>query len=177
MGNEAVVGAFDAINAAIAVLTAEVDETCPAASADADPLHTLADDCLDILAGVARSEPRLAALKAQAAAKYAQTTSSAAPPDAWPQAQEMAAAAEIACVLTIGPGAAGALLSQANELATLPLTMSALQAGTISWQHARAMVDETSCLDPAGTAALEAHFLDPESLSSYLCKRGGASSV
>jgi hypothetical protein len=162
MGNEAVVRAFEAINAAIAVLTAEVNETCRAVSADADPLHKLTDDCLEILAGVARSEPRMAALKAQAAAKYAQTTSAAAPPDAWPQAQEMAAAAEIACVLTIGPGAAAALLSQAHELTTLPLTLSALQAGTISWQHARVMADEASCLDPAGAAALEAHFLDPE---------------
>lgn len=109
MGNEAVVRAFKAINAAIAVLTAEVNETCPAASADADPLHRLADDCLDILAGVARSEPRMAALKAQAAAKYAQTACTAAPPVASPQeatGQAMAVTAEVACVLTIGPRAA-----------------------------------------------------------------------
>jgi hypothetical protein len=39
--------------------------------------------------------------------------------------------------------------------------LAALQAGTISWQHARIMVDETLNLDPAGAAALEAHFLDP----------------
>jgi hypothetical protein len=172
MGNEAVERAFEAINAAIAVLTAEVNETRRAASAEADPLHSLANDCLDILAGVARSEPRMAALKAQAAAKYAQTTCALAPPDSWPQAQEMAAAAEIACVLTIGPRAAGALLSQANELTTLPLTLSALQAGTISWQHARAMVDETSCLDPAGAAALEAHFLDPKANPARGCPAG-----
>jgi hypothetical protein len=54
------------------------------------------------------------------------------------------------------------LLSEAHELTTrLPLTLSALQAGTLSWQHARVMVDETASLDPAGAAALEAHFLDP----------------
>ncbi|WP_332760648.1 HNH endonuclease signature motif containing protein, partial [Pseudarthrobacter sp.] len=34
-------------------------------------------------------------------------------------------------------------------------------AGTISWQHARIMVDETTNLDRPGAAALEAHFLDP----------------
>jgi hypothetical protein len=166
MRNEAVVRAFEAINAAIAVLTAEVNETCPTASADADPLHSLADDCLDILAGVARSEPRMAALKAQAAAKYAQTTRSVAAPVASPQeatGQAMAVTAEVACVLTIGPRAADALLFQAHELTTtLPLTLSALAAGTISWQHARHMIDETSSLDPAGAAALEAHFLDPD---------------
>ena len=37
-----------------------------------------------------------------------------------------------------------------------------MQAGTISWQHARIIVDETSSLDAAGAAALEAHFLDPD---------------
>ena len=44
----------------------------------------------------------------------------------------------------------------------LPLTLAALRAGTISWQHARILVDETTCLDPAGAAGLEAHFLDPD---------------
>nr|WP_314192807.1 hypothetical protein [uncultured Arthrobacter sp.] len=42
------------------------------------------------------------------------------------------------------------------------MTLSALQAGTVAWQHARIMVDETLNLDPAGTAALEAHFLAPD---------------
>lgn len=66
-------------------------------------------------------------------------------------------------MLTIGERAAGALLAQAHALTTtLPLTLSALQAGSISWQHARAMIDETACLDTAGAGALEAHFLDPE---------------
>ncbi|MDQ0636215.1 hypothetical protein QFZ40_004124 [Arthrobacter pascens] len=157
--------AFEAINAAVAVLTAELDRTGPGASSDTDQLHALADSCLDILGGIARSEARLAALKAQAAAKFAATARSIAAPAASPQeatAHEMAVTAEIACVLTIGSRAADALLSHARQLtATLPLTLSALQAGTISWQHARAMVEETACLDPAGAASLEAHFLDP----------------
>ena len=70
--------------------------------------------------------------------------------------------AEVACVLTVSERTAGALLSDAQALTTaLPLTLAALQAGTISWQHARIIVDETAGLDPAGAAALEAHFLDP----------------
>jgi hypothetical protein len=65
-------------------------------------------------------------------------------------------------VLTIGERAAGALLNQSQVLATtLPLTFTALQSGTLSWQHARVMVEETAGLDPAGAAALEAHFLAP----------------
>ena len=32
----------------------------------------------------------------------------------------------------------------------------------MSFQHARVMVDEAGSLDPAGAAALEAHFLDPD---------------
>ncbi|MDQ0677849.1 hypothetical protein QFZ30_001231 [Arthrobacter pascens] len=75
----------------------------------------------------------------------------------------MAIVAEVACVMTVSERTAGALLSEACELtASLPLTLAALQAGSISWQHARAMVDETTTLDPAGAQALEAHFLDPD---------------
>lgn len=162
MGSAAAAEAFETINAALAVLAAEVDEA-HCSSAGADPLGGAADTCLTILAGTARAEARMAALKAKAAVKFADTEASLAPPDAPQQPQEMAVKAEIACVLAIGPRAAGALLYQAHELTTnLPLTLSALQAGSISWQHARVMVDETACLDPAGAAALEAHFLDPE---------------
>lgn len=166
MESGALAKAFEAINAAIAALTAAVAETGPGSSLDADPLNGLADGCLDILSGVARSEGRMAALKVQAAAKFAETISSVAAPAASPQdatAQEMAVTAEIACVLTIGSRAVGALLSQARQLTTtLPLTLSALQAGSMSWQHARAMIDETAGLSPAGAGALEAHFLDPD---------------
>ena len=79
-------------------------------------------------------------------------------------AQEMAVTAEVACVLTVGERSAGALLSEARALTTgLPLTLAALQAGRISWQHARVLCDETSGLEPAAVAALEAHFLGPDS--------------
>ncbi|BAS07296.1 hypothetical protein AHiyo4_07180 [Arthrobacter sp. Hiyo4] len=74
--------------------------------------------------------------------------------------------AEVACALTVSERAAGTLLAEAHALTTaLPLTLSALQAGTISWQHARIMVDETTNLDRPGAAALEAHFLDPHAVN------------
>ncbi|WP_240720010.1 hypothetical protein [Pseudarthrobacter sp. NamB4] len=58
--------------------------------------------------------------------------------------------------------AAGALLTDAHALtACLPRSLAALQAGTVSWAHARTMADQTTGLDPDATAALEAHFLDP----------------
>ena len=162
MGREAVAKAFADIHAAVAVLAAELDGTGSGADPDDDPLRDTSDLCLDILAGAARSDPRMAALKAKAAAKYADNIHSMAAPDSPVMAREASVAAEIGCVLTIGPRAASMLLSDSHELATrLPLTLSALQAGTLSWQHARVMVDETASLDPAMAAALEAHFLDP----------------
>jgi hypothetical protein len=75
----------------------------------------------------------------------------------------MAVAAEIGCLLALGSRAAGAFLAASHALCKeLPPTLSALQSGTITWQHALAMVDETATLDPAGAAALEAYFLDPD---------------
>lgn len=166
MEGGAVARAFEAIEAAVAVLTAEVAELRPGSSSDPDPLNGLAHRCLDVLTVVSRSEAQIAALKAGAAAGYAEAAASLASPVASARdamAREMAVTAEIACVLTIGERAAGALLAQAHALTTtLPLTLSALQAGSFSWQHARAMIDEAACLDPAGAGALEAHFLDPE---------------
>lgn len=110
-------------------------------------------------------EARTAALKVRLAAEYVRAATALAPPAASPQeatAWEMALVAEVACVLTVSERSAGALLCDSQALTTaLPLTLDALQAGTVSWQHARIMVDETSSLDPAGSAALEAHFLDP----------------
>lgn len=55
------------------------------------------------------------------------------------------------------------MLAETYALASsLPLTLAALRSGHISWQHARTMVDQTASLDSAGAAALEAHFLDPD---------------
>jgi hypothetical protein len=135
-------------------------------SRDGDPLRRRAQAALTALAGVAGSEPKVAALKVLAAADYAESAGALMGPATSPgdhRGQEMAVVAEVACVLTVSERAAGALVSEAHELTTaLPLTLSALQDGSISWQHARYMVDETANLDPAGAAALEAHFLDPD---------------
>ena len=135
------------------------------AIAGADPLRDLADACLDGLAGIARREAGTAAEKVRLVTEYIRAATALAPPAASPQehtAQEMAITAEVACVLTISERSAAALLFDSQTLTTaLPLTLTALEAGAISWQHARILVDETTNLDPAGAAALEAHFLDP----------------
>ncbi|NSX37984.1 DUF222 domain-containing protein [Pseudarthrobacter oxydans] len=163
MGSEAVAKAFADIRAALAVLNAEVDGCGSEPFSAADPLAGLADGSLDILAAAAAVEAGVAGLKARAAMKYADTAHALAPPGMPVQAQEMAVAAEIGCVLALGPRAASAFLSVSHALTTtLPLTLAALHAGTISWQHARVMADEAATLDAAGAAALEAHFLDPD---------------
>ena len=163
MGKAAVAKAFEDINAALAVLNAEVEGFGSEPFSAADPLAGLADGCLDILAGAAGVQARVSGLVANAAGTYADAARAAAPPDVPVQAQEMAIAAEISCVMAIGDRAAGALLARSHALTTsLPRTLAALHNGTISWQHAAAMVDETATLDPAGAAALEAHFLDPD---------------
>ena len=111
-------------------------------------------------------EARLAALKVYFTTGYAAAAEAIAAPAASPQertARQMAVTAEVACVLTVSERSAAALLAEAATLTSgLPLTLSALRAGTLSWQHARVMCDETSGLEPSAAAALEAHFLDPE---------------
>ncbi|MDQ0799813.1 hypothetical protein QF050_001452 [Arthrobacter sp. SLBN-112] len=162
MGKAAVVGAFEDIRAALAVLVAEVDGCGVELFSVADPLAGLADGCLDVLAGVREVEARVAGLKARAAVGYADAAGVVAGPGVPVVAQEMAVAAEIGCVLALGPRAASSFLAASHAVVKeLPLTLAALQAGTLSWGHAVAMADETAGLDVAGAAALEAHFLDP----------------
>ena len=134
---------------------------------DFDPLRRQLDACLDALAEVARFEAKAAALKVHLAARYVEAAEAIASPAVSAQdatAQEMSTVAELACVLTVSERTAAALLDQSRHLATqLPLTLTALQRGSISWQHARIMCEETSNLDPNDAAALETHFLDPDS--------------
>ncbi|MDQ0028348.1 HNH endonuclease signature motif containing protein [Arthrobacter bambusae] len=154
--------AVEAVAASVTVLA----DLAGTGADSSDPLRDLADGCLDGLAEVARLEARTAALKASLAADYARAASALASPACSPAeatARELALLAEIACVLTISERAAGALLSDAQALGTdLPLTRAALYSGTISWQHARIIIEQSHTLDPAGTTALEAHFLDPD---------------
>lgn len=158
MRNPAVAKAFADITAGVAVLTGVVNEHGSVGlSADGDPLRGLSEDCLDILTGAAAVDAQMAGVKARAAVKYADVARAVAPPDASVQAQEMAVTAEVGCGLTMGARAAGSFLGVSHALTnTLPLTLAALQSGTISWQHARVMADEAATLDRAGAAALEA---------------------
>jgi hypothetical protein len=165
MERRAAVDAAEVIKA-FAVELAEILGGSGDGPQDADPMRRFRDDCLDALAAVARIEAATAAAKIRLAAGFTEADTAVAPLAAPPQertAWEMSAIAEVACVLTVSERSAAALMAQAWELTTtLPRTLAALEAGSISWQHARVMVDETSGLDPAGTAALEAHFLDPD---------------
>ncbi|MEW1810160.1 DUF222 domain-containing protein [Pseudarthrobacter phenanthrenivorans] len=163
MGTAAVVKAFGDIRAALAVLNAELDGAGAVPFSAADPLAGLADGCLEILAGAREVEAGFAGLKAKAAVTYTEAACAVAGPDVPVVAQEMAVTAEIGCVLALGPRAAGSFLAASHALTTgLPLTLEALQAGSLSWQHAVVMADETAGLDAAGAAALESHFLDPD---------------
>ncbi|WP_255470825.1 HNH endonuclease signature motif containing protein [Pseudarthrobacter sp. B4EP4b] len=113
-----------------------------------------------------RSEAKIAAVKALAVAVVAEGTKALNGPASSPyeaSAQDRSLVAEVGCALAIGDRAAGALLAESHALTTsLPRALAALQAGMMSWAHARTMVEQTSCLDPAAAAALEAHFLDPD---------------
>jgi hypothetical protein len=171
MESRAAVEALKAVEASVAALAVLVRRgagTLGSAAAK-DPLRDHADACLDSLAEVAKVEARMAALKVHLAAGYAGAAMAMAAPGMSPQeqaAQDMAITAEVACVLTVSERTAGAFLSEARTLTTaLPLTLSALQAGSISWQHARVMIDESANLDGGGAARMEAHFLDQEAPS------------
>ncbi|MEW9873115.1 DUF222 domain-containing protein [Arthrobacter sp. HS15c] len=140
--------------------------SCGAGYGGADPLREQADACLDGLAVSARVDAMVAGLRVRLVSGFVGTSEAMAAPAMSPgqhTAQEMGVVSEVACALTVSERSASALLAQSRELTTtLPLTLAALQAGDLSWQHARVMVDETTSLDPAGAAALEAHFLDPD---------------
>ncbi|GAC1458682.1 MAG: HNH endonuclease signature motif containing protein [Pseudarthrobacter sp.] len=124
-----------------------------------------AEACLTVLSGMAGMEAMFAAVKVHTAGGFDEAARLIAGPISSPQeqtAQEMGTVAEVACALIVSERTGSGLLSEAHRLlSALPLTLAALQAGTISWQHARIMTDETLNLDHAGAAALEAHFLDP----------------
>ncbi|WP_371419161.1 hypothetical protein [Pseudarthrobacter sp. NamE5] len=94
-----------------------------------------------------------AAVKAMAVTVLAGATKALNGPPATPHeatAQDWSLVAEVGCVLTIGNRAAAALLAEAHALTTcLPRSLAALQAGTMSWAHARGMVDQTTGIEPA----------------------------
>ncbi|MDQ0076904.1 HNH endonuclease signature motif containing protein [Arthrobacter oryzae] len=169
MESTAAVDELNAEAASVAALYRLCDGPQPTGASGSDPLRQLADDCLDGLAEVARRDARSAALKVRLTATFVEATRAMASPAVSPQEQsaaEMGMVAELACVLTVSERTAGAFLEEARQLTTaLPLTLAALQAGSISWQHARILVDETTDVHPAAAAALEAHFLDPDAVN------------
>ncbi|MDR6414152.1 DUF222 domain-containing protein [Pseudarthrobacter sulfonivorans] len=166
MERRAAVEAAEALAASAAALAAALKGPASVGPGEADPLRQMVDDFLDALAGTSRIDAQVAAVRVHLTAGYVGAAEALAPPAVSLQdhtAQEMALVAELAGALTVSEPAAADLVAEAHELMTaLPLTMSALQAGSISWRHARVMVDETSGLGPEGAQALEAHFLDPE---------------
>ncbi|UKA71688.1 HNH endonuclease signature motif containing protein [Arthrobacter sp. FW306-06-A] len=120
---------------------------------------------LERLGLTARLEAQLAAMKARDAAEAIGFQQAMTPPDASIQDHtyaEMSVVEEIAGVLTISSAAAGALVEQSRKICSLPPVFQALATGAMSWQHARIVADETEGLDPAGAAALVAHFFDPD---------------
>lgn len=173
MGNRVAVEAAEAVYASAALLLAAAKRGTGSAphgglndSGDADPLRREADGWLDTLALTGRLNAQVAAVRVYAAAGYADAAQVLAPPEMSDGAQEMAVVAEVASVLSVSERTAGSLLAESHTLTgTLPLTLAALTAGTLSWQHARVMVDESTGLDPAGAAELEGHFLDPEAVN------------
>ncbi|MCO4273629.1 HNH endonuclease [Pseudarthrobacter sp. HLT3-5] len=179
MDRRAAVEALEAIEASVARLAVVIREAAESSgSRDSDPLRRRANNALMTLAEVACAEAKMAGLKVQAVDDYDDAAQALAGPATSPEdntGQEMAVVAEVACVLTVSERSAGALLAEAHQLTTrLPLTLSALQAGQISWQHARVMVDETTNLDRLAAAALEAHFLDPDAVNPARgCPAGG----
>ncbi|WP_087873385.1 HNH endonuclease signature motif containing protein [Arthrobacter globiformis] len=165
---------LEAIGASALAMAAKVRRAADPGAAGAgfepdpvDPLGEQATACLEGLTGVAGMEARLAAVKVQLASGYVAAEAAMAVPGGGgqdPTAREMSVTAEVAGALRVSERSAGVLLCEAQILATeRTLTLAALQVGRISWQHARVMCEETANLEPAAAAALEAHFLDPDS--------------
>ncbi|WP_066285030.1 HNH endonuclease signature motif containing protein [Arthrobacter sp. B6] len=165
MEKTAAVAGLEALVASVAALADCARSGLGLGSEGADPLREQADACLDGLEETARVEAILAAWKVQFTAGYSTKSLALTAPATTPgehTAQDMGVVADVACALTVSERSASALLAQSHELTSaLPLTLEALEAGDLSWQHAKVMVDETASLDPASAKALEAHFLDP----------------
>ena len=101
-----------------------------------DLARSQAEVCLTVLSGTGGMEAMMAAVKVHAASGYDEAAKTIAGPITSPQeqtAQEMSTVAEVACALTVSEHTGSALLGEAHRLTTaLPLTLAALEAGTIS---------------------------------------------
>ncbi|KRE84163.1 HNH endonuclease signature motif containing protein [Arthrobacter sp. Soil764] len=161
---------FEGVHASVAALDAlEREDAFLAAGvgvgAGVDVLQRRYELRLERLEVVKRLEAQLAAVKAGDVAEAVGFQHVMLAPDAPVQERtfaEMSAVEEIAGVLTISSGAAGAFVEQSRRVCALPPVLAALSAGDLSWQHAKIVADETEGLTLDGAAALVAHFFDPD---------------
>jgi len=165
-GIHASVGALDALDREDAFLASGTAVGSGAAlGACVDVLQRRYEIRLERLEVTARLEAQLAAMKARDSAEAVGFQQAMTPPDASLHDityTEMSVVEEIAGVLTISSAAAAAFLEQSRKVCSLPPVFEALATGDVSWQHAKVIADETEGLNPAGAAALVAHFFDPE---------------
>jgi hypothetical protein len=147
------------------------EEALAAASAGADGgagvdlLDRLYRIRLERLGLEKRLEAQVAALTARDAAQSLDLQQAMTPPDASTHDRtyaEISTVEEIAGILTISSGAAGAFIAQARRVCSLPSVYEALSCGALSWQGARIIADETENLDHPAAVALADHFLDPD---------------
>lgn len=120
-------------------------------------------DLIDSIAALDRMEASLAAYKAELieqARRWSEVTEqSLGVSDGGWNAEVRARrviASELACALRIPERTAESLIADSAALARLPETFAALSAGTISWRHARAMVDHAASLPRDSWGAFEA---------------------
>ncbi|MGC0237993.1 DUF222 domain-containing protein [Arthrobacter nitrophenolicus] len=174
MGNSTVIAApMEGVFATMAALNALFleEEALAAASAGADGgagvdlLDRLYRVRLERLGLESKLEAQTTALKARDATQCLDLQQAMTPPDASTQDRtyaEISTVEEIAGVLTISSGAAGAFITQARQVCSLPSVYEALSTGSLSWQGARIIADETEALDHPAAVALADHFLDPD---------------
>lgn len=174
MGNGAVTAApmegVLATTAAINALFLE-EEALAAASVGADGgagldlLDRLYRIRLDRLGLEAQLDAQVAALKARDAAIAVELQDATTPPDASVQERtfiETSVVEEMAGILTISAGAAGAFIAQARRVCSLPFVRGNLSSGALSWQGAKIIADETEALHHTAAVALADHLPDPD---------------
>lgn len=128
-----------------------------------DVSRAVIDAALEALASLKRLEDRTAACKARLVAKIAaasQVEARALGLDTWQRSQsEISVAAQIAITLCVPARTAGTITRTAVELVeSRQNTLSALEAGELSWRHAETIVDELSTLNQTtGSTPEELH--------------------
>nr|WP_050767146.1 HNH endonuclease signature motif containing protein [Pseudarthrobacter chlorophenolicus] len=163
-GLRASMASLDALLLEDVELDCAQDPDVEGAAAVVDVLGRKSELRLQRLAFWSRLEAQVAAGKAHDAADFAEFQEAMTPSDASEAEKtfvEMSTTAEVAGVLTLGPGAAAAFISQSRKVCAMPPVAAALASGLMSWRHAVIVADETDCLAPESAAALVAHFFDP----------------